>query len=483
MKKNHLKRTGIYLKYKFRHKKERIVSVLLWLAILWCILLILLCMKPQKLIIIEVKVKDSEMIVEEEKPEFSVEMRILDEETLKKKINKNDKYMLETVVRELKDKTNFSFLCEGDGKTEGVYRVTVNLDERIQKQLREEWKGRIVILTASGKLTVNNKIGFWEGDKFKNWEGNALKEQFIESQGDVYYLDEKGEKTVGWTEIKGSRYYFDEDGSMQKGFWEEGEDKYYFDKEGKRKEGWLEIDEKIYYFDREGKMKTGVHVIGMQECIFHEDGELIEKKGLQVEGKPLVALTFDDGPGVHTEKLLKVLEENGARATFFVVGRNIEKYEETIMKMKEIGCEIGNHTATHKRLIGIGLTEVTQEIETVNQLLETMIEEKTRLFRPPYGAINQQVREQAEAAVIMWSLDTQDWETRDVDSTLQTVFENVKDGDIILMHDIHEESVEAAIQMIPKLIEEGYQLVTVSEMAKIREIELKNSEKYSSFYP
>lgn len=197
--------------------------------------------------------------------------------------------------------------------------------------------------------------------------------------------------------------------------------------------------------------------------------------------KLMIALTFDDGPGKYTDKLLDILEENDARATFFMVGENVSKYSEAVERMKEIGCEIGNHTTNHTKLTELEVSEVISQIEGTNNLLLDIIEEKSTVVRPPYGEVNSVVRENVEYPLIMWSVDTLDWKTKDAKKVKEYTLKNVADGDIVLMHDIHQSTVKAAETIIPKLIEQGYQLVTVSEMARARGIEMKNGEKYFSF--
>ena len=102
-------------------------------------------------------------------------------------------------------------------------------------------------------------------------------------------------------------------------------------------------------------------------------------------------------------------------------------------------------------------------------------------MRPPYGAISQTVKENVDMPMILWNIDTLDWKTRDAEKTIENVMENVKDGDIILLHDIHTETIDAAIKLIPMLQEEGYQLVTVSELAGAKGIKMEKGAKYTDF--
>lgn len=150
--------------------------------------------------------------------------------------------------------------------------------------------------------------------------------------------------------------------------------------------------------------------------------------------------------------------------------------------MEEIGCEIGNHTNTHANLTKLDVAGINNEIGTVDQLLADIIGRGATVIRPPWGEKNDTVKSTVQNPLIMWSIDTLDWKTRNAESTISTVMNNVGDGDIILMHDIHTQSVDAAIQLIPKLQAAGYQLVTVSELAQSRNINMEKGGVYSQFW-
>ena len=197
--------------------------------------------------------------------------------------------------------------------------------------------------------------------------------------------------------------------------------------------------------------------------------------------KPMLALTFDDGPGKLTMQLLEQLEAYDARASFFMVGRNVPRYPEAVKKMSELGCDIGNHSVNHPKLTELETDSIEEEINGTNVEIQNIIGQGASMFRPPYGEADERVSTLAGAPLIMWSVDTRDWESKDVAAIRDYVLETVQDGDIVLLHDIHEATVQAAIECIPKLIENGYQLVTVSEMAAARGITLENGVKYYEF--
>ncbi|MEG0239375.1 polysaccharide deacetylase family protein [Anaerorhabdus sp.] len=200
--------------------------------------------------------------------------------------------------------------------------------------------------------------------------------------------------------------------------------------------------------------------------------------------RPMVALTFDDGPHVqYTSEILSTLREYDSAATFFILGNRIGNNSRyTVLDTIESGSEVGSHSWSHPYLVKTKDKDLDlQFYGTSNKVYEDVSQwcYQIKLFRPPYGAINKRVSEQSPYPFIMWSMDTLDWKTRDVQTTVDTILNDVKDGDIILMHDIHLESKDAAIQVIPMLIDKGYQLVTVSEMMAAKGITMENGVRYS----
>lgn len=148
-----------------------------------------------------------------------------------------------------------------------------------------------------------------------------------------------------------------------------------------------------------------------------------------------------------------------------MVGTEIASFPDEVKRMKKLGCELGNHTYDHKDLATLSSDEISSEIARVDEQLVNLTGEGASVVRPPYGSVNDTVKSTVGTPMILWSIDTLDWKTQDVESTVEEVMNNVKDGSIILMHDIFSTSVDAAEILIPQLIEEGYQLVTVHELA------------------
>ena len=278
-------------------------------------------------------------------------------------------------------------------------------------------------------------------------------------------------------------YCFDKKGIMQKSGWITTDDgKAYLSDDGKALIGWQTIDGKDYYFDSKGIAATGEIKLGLEKCKFSESGELLSKEKTEIDpGKPMVALTFDDGPGPRTSEILDQLKKYNAHATFFMLGKNVKSYPDAVKQMLKDGNELGNHSYDHQQLTKIDAEAIAKEVNDTNENIKNICGSLATVLRPPYGAINDTVKSSVGMPMILWNVDTLDWKTRNTQSTIDEVMRNLKDGDIILMHDIHTQTVDAALQLIPKLEEEGYQLVTVSEMAAAKNKTLEYGTAYSDF--
>lgn len=199
--------------------------------------------------------------------------------------------------------------------------------------------------------------------------------------------------------------------------------------------------------------------------------------------KPMVALTFDDGPGAATDQILDLLEEYGGRATFFVVGYLLDSSPETLRRMAEQGSELASHTWDHKSLTKMTAQELQADFQKVSDKIFEIAGVRPSFIRPPYGDFNSRVKAAAAdcgAPLLLWSIDPNDWQTRNAETTYQRIMKDVKDGSIILCHDSHKATGEAMEKVIPELIEQGYQLVTVSELFTSAGKELHSGETYFS---
>ena len=192
--------------------------------------------------------------------------------------------------------------------------------------------------------------------------------------------------------------------------------------------------------------------------------------------KPMIALTFDDGPSKHTERLLDIFSEHGGKATFFVVGNLIDNCPETLQRMVTDGHEIGGHSWDHRQLTKLSSEDITDEIMNTRAKIYSITGVDTIIMRPPYGSYNDEIKRIcAENGIVMinWAVDTLDWKTRNADKVYNAIMSQVKDGDIILCHDLYDTTVDAMERVIPDLIAQGYQLVTVSELLSYGEEDVK----------
>src|SRR5690625_344690 len=197
----------------------------------------------------------------------------------------------------------------------------------------------------------------------------------------------------------------------------------------------------------------------------------IEEEQARIEAKEnhkYIALTFDDGPGPETTtSILETLKQYDAKATFFMLGKNVEQYPEIAKQVADEGHEIANHTVTHANLDAVNTDRIRQEMTESTQQIEQATGKKPMLFRPPYGNYNETVisiAQELNQTIALWSLDTNDWEHRNANATVEIATNNAKPGSIILMHDIHQTTADALPQIMQRLSSEGYEFVTVSEL-------------------
>jgi len=240
---------------------------------------------------------------------------------------------------------------------------------------------------------------------------------------------------------------------------------------------WQTIDGNTYYFDENGYMLTGWHQVDGKYYFFKPDGT-VEAGATE----KLVCLTYDDGPSNNTDRLLECLVANGAKATFFVVGEQIEYFPDVLKRIDEAGMEIGSHTYDHPFMKHISGEEIQETMRKNEDAINELLGHGTAIMRPTGGGINDTVRANVFSPMILWDLDTEDWDSKDVDSIVDRVLSNVQDGSVILMHDLYEATVKASEIFIPELVSRGYRMVTVSEMAELRGVTLEAGKAYESFY-
>lgn len=234
-----------------------------------------------------------------------------------------------------------------------------------------------------------------------------------------------------------------------------------------------------------GAVGVGLHVDGVRISVVKRTGSEVYAGNID-PNRPMVALTYDDGPSpTVTPRILKCLQDNGGRATFFMVGQKVIKSPDVLKQMVAQGCEVANHTFDHTLMTKVSPTDLANQLVATNQAVSDACGISPVLMRPCGGAktdAGMNIAGAISMPAILWSVDTLDWKTRDASQTIQTVLENVKDGDIILMHDLYDATGDASETIIPELVSRGFQLVTVSELASYRGGMIPG-KSYSQFRP
>lgn len=319
------------------------------------------------------------------------------------------------------------------------------------------------------------------------------------SSGTKWMFLVDGTPYTGWlTDTDGKQYFFNSEGIMQTGWLDDNGKRYYLNLDGIMQTGTITVDGESYKLNSDGSLKgykpektdsqdNNSNADADTQTSDTEKTDSGNKKttdsntsGQTVSATKKVALTFDDGPSSFTGRLLDCLEKYNAKATFFMVGTEIASFPEEAKRIAELGCELGNHSYDHTNLTTVSSEEIVSQLNRVDSLLTELTGQASTVVRPPYGSLNDTVRASVNAPMILWSIDTLDWETLDAQKTVDTVMENVQDGSIILMHDIFSTSVDAAEILIPRLIEDGYELVTVHELAAAKGVQLQPGIAYGS---
>lgn len=203
---------------------------------------------------------------------------------------------------------------------------------------------------------------------------------------------------------------------------------------------------------------------------------------------PLVALTFDDGPSMtNTAKILDVLEERGARATFFVVGERVAQNAAILQRAVSLGCEIGNHTWNHKKLTELTAEQIRAQLEKTDDAVFDATGVRPHLVRAPCGRYGCYACSALDRPVILWSVDPRDWSyaadrtgntAQNRETVIRAATENVRDGDIILLHDLYAFTADCCETIVERLQEAGFSLVTVSELMASRGVRLQSGKTY-----
>jgi peptidoglycan/xylan/chitin deacetylase (PgdA/CDA1 family) len=221
----------------------------------------------------------------------------------------------------------------------------------------------------------------------------------------------------------------------------------------------------------DGMVETGIPMLQKEGNYMQPFG----LDGIDPYGDKVIALTFDDGPSPSTPALLDALKANDAVATFFVVGEMADIRRETLKRTFDEGHEMGTHSWNHPNLMNLSIDEIlNDEYGRTNDVIEAVTGERTLFDRPPGGSMSEERAIELDRAQILWSVDTEDWKHKNdadgVNIVYNAIMNGAQDGSIILLHDLHEKSVQAAVRAIPDLIAQGYTLVSVSQMMQIAEL-------------
>ncbi len=215
--------------------------------------------------------------------------------------------------------------------------------------------------------------------------------------------------------------------------------------------------------------KCGLAMIGMLYLLlaWKEKGMIMVSGREQVrepQEARKVALTFDDGPSEYTVELSRGLKERGVQATYFLLGENMEGRREMIEELVKDGHLIGNHSYHHVQLNKLSMEEAMEEIEKTNRLIREWTGEEPVYIRPPYGAWSQELEKVVDMIPVFWNVDSLDWKLQNKEQVLCCLSGQVEEGDVILMHDGYQSSVDAAFALVDHLQSRGFVFANVEEM-------------------
>lgn len=194
----------------------------------------------------------------------------------------------------------------------------------------------------------------------------------------------------------------------------------------------------------------------------------------------VIAFTFDDGPSSYTKEVADTLIANDSKATFFELGNRMKYNQEAVRYLYDNKMEVASHTYAHKNLNKLSIEEIDEEINSTNIIYNEITGDNIKHVRPPYGNANETVKSRINVPIITWNVDTEDWLSRDSEKIYNHILEHAKDGDIILMHDIYPETLEAVKKVLPVLRERGFKITTITELANEKGKTLEKGHVYRS---
>ena len=335
------------------------------------------------------------------------------------------------------------------------------LIRRRERRKRTEQTLRIAVPTAAAALLICIAVPLLTRKKIQvPPKGTKTQENVDTDTAEVAAADEKLAGSPGWNVGDSGWWYLNDDGTTFRN-------------------GWKTIDGQRYYFKSDGYMATGWVNTGNVKDLYFDASGVVDPSRVQ----KLVALTYDDGPSKHTDDVLDAMEKHGAKCTFFVVGQQAEYWKDQLKREADLGMEIGSHTYDHQWLTDLDADGITDEMNHNDEVISGISGVTPPVMRPTGGLMNATVVKTIQKPMILWDVDTLDWKTKDDDTTYQTIMDQVKDGSIVLMHDLYAPSGNIADKLISSLTDQGYKCVTVSELAKAYGYDLEPGSQYYAMYP
>ncbi len=420
----------------------------------------------------------------------------------------------------LNDKTDYKYALTNDG-----INVYFNSNEVVKNNKKfikvsipyEEFDGIMNINIENKNKKYDDSVNIKYGSYTKN-----EKNMYVKVNSNLYKDNNKNSKLVS-TISKGTKLNVSESNEVfskvkykdkivyilntslsdeivaDSGFIDCNEDVYAVDKiEVKKSKD--ENSESVGTLSRKDKIKRiGTSDDGWSEVVYNDDKGFIKSNLLSITeppefyrgnisanvnpGRAMVALTFDDGPNPSSSnRILDTLQKYNSVATFFELGRLVNSYPDVVKREEALGCEVGSHTHTHPNLNNLSAEAIQGELANSKAAFTNALGHDVSLIRPPYGNANDFVKSQLPYPIINWNVDTLDWKSRNKDAILAEVRKiGNLDGKIILMHSIYETTADAVEVLVPELINQGYQLVTVSELAYYKGATLSPGQKYFGF--
>ena len=297
--------------------------------------------------------------------------------------------------------------------------------------------------------------------------------------GKKYYLGNDGARVTGWQIIETKKYHFGEDGVMSSKLTTIDGKQYYFNDTGAMQTGWVDVNGSRYYFGTTGVSASGWNKIDGGWHFFDTNGVLDASK--TTAGVPVVAFTFEDGPGSYTSDLLTPFEEHNVKATFFFTGSRVEDASDQVVRAHDLGMEIGNNTWYQEKISGLEPEMIYSEIEETNTIIRSLTGSNPTLLRPPVGSYDNTVLAQAGSLpLILWTLDPHDKEAVDAQTVYDAIMTNLKDGDVILLHENGVATIDAVKRLVADLQAKGYIIASVSDLAALKGVTLMPATVYNS---